>query len=468
MAFKRFLAVIALILVLIPCAFAKKASKEGSAETSAQEKPAKQKKEKSAKPKSKKSKGPVQNVQAEAAEQADKQEGAANEAGEEEEGSEENESPEQGWQVLEWEDDKNRLVSRYEIVIQERNKKGVFVDLLTLETKDNTTQAKIEPPLPPGFYRYKVVSYNLFNMPKAQSEWEDFTIYKAYKPRVNDAVVSVNLNSNIYLDYKNDGIISFGGRNLFMPPEAPDDISFTEYVLQSSNGRIVRPLEITEHSDNNRKITFKFDMNDLDVGKYSLVATDASGLTNDIDKSNLLTVRFKKWMDLNLSVGYICPIVLFDDTIKTYFEKNIFPLGANARLTFFPFKRRWGNLGIGVSGSYTYMSMEKPEYKLSSFLGSAHLYLAYAHTFFNKRLALEAHVGAGVTALLGYAFEFEHDIKTDPQTTMNISYMAGAAAQVYVFKHLYVELNVDFVMFIIPDDMTFGAVMPSAGVGWQF
>lgn len=438
MDFKRLLLATMLILFLAPCVFAKK-------------------------DKAKKSKAPIQSVQAEQS-QATAQEEHEGDAEEGEEGG----APEQSWQILEWEDERSRLVSRYDVLIQERNKKGVFVDLMKLETKDNSTQVKIDPALPPGFYRYSVVSYNLFNVAKAQSDWEEFTIYKAYKPRVNDASVSVNLNSNIYLDYENDGIISFGGRNLFMPPESPDDISFSEYVLQSNGGRTVKPLEILERAENGRKITFKFDMKDLDVGKYSLLVTDASGLTNDPDKSNLVTVRFKKWMDLNISVGYICPIVLFDDTIETYFEQNIFPIGANARLTFFPYKRRWGNLGIGVSGSYTYMMLDKREYKLTSGLGAAHLYFAYAHPFFNKRLSLEAHAGAGVTALMGYKFEFEHGIVSEPQSSMNVSFMFGAAAQFFVFKHLYVEANVDFVMFFIPDDMTFGSVMPSAGVGWQF
>ncbi len=380
----------------------------------------------------------------------------------------EEETPQQAWQLLEWEDDKNRLVLRYDILIQERDKKGNYVDLMKVETKDNSTQVKIEPPLPPGFYRYSVVSYNLFGIPRVQSEWEDFTIYKAYKPRVNGVSVSANLNSYIYLDYKNDGIISFGGRNFFMPKETEDDVSFSDYILKSNTGASVKPLEILERADNGRRITFKFDMMDLDVGKYNLLVTDASGLTNDPDKGNLLTVRFKKWMDLNISAGYICPIVLFDDTIKTYFEKNIFPLGANARITFFPFKRRWGNLGIGVSASYSYMMLEKSEYKLTSGLACAHLYLAYSHPFFNKRLSLEAHAGAGLSGLLGYKFEFEHDIKSDPQSSLNISFMAGAAGQFFVFKHLYIEVNVDFVMFFIPDDMTFASVMPSAGVGWQF
>ena len=382
------------------------------------------------------------------------------------EGAEEN--PEDNWQVLEWEDDKARLVLKYEVIIEQRDKKGNFSEIRKLVTKDNTPEVKIDPPLEPGFYRYKVISYNLFGAAKAQSDWEEFNIFKAFKPRVNDVSVDVNLTSNIYLDHKNDGIVSFGGRNLFLPSEAPDDVSFTDYVLRSNGGRIIKPLKILSHADNDHRIQFKFDMKDLDVGKYSLVATDASGLKNDPEKGNLLTVRYKKWMDFNICLGYVCPIVLFDDTIQTYFEQSIFPLGATANMTFFPLKRRWGHLGIGVSASYTWMKLEKQEYSLTSNLGTAHLYFAYSHPFFNKHLSLQAHIGAGVTALLGYKFEFEHDIVSDPQSSMNISMMAGIAAQVFVFKGLFVELRADFVAFFIPDDMTFGAVFPSAGVGWQF
>lgn len=385
-----------------------------------------------------------------------------------EESEEENGSAEASWQLLEWEDETQRLTLRYEVIIAQRDKRGSFNEILHLETKDNTPQIKIEPALEPGFYRYKVISYNLFNVAKAESDWEDFTIYKAYKPRVTGTTVSVNVNSNIYLDYDNDGIIAFEGRNLFMPAETPDDISFSEYVLQEDKGRKIYPAEILEHADNNRKIQFRFNMEDLDVGKYHLLVRDASGLTNDADSGNLLTVRFKKWMDLNLSAGYTCPVILFDDTFDTYFGKKIFPLSATTRITWFPYKRRWGNLGVGISAAYTIMSAQMDGYKIKSNLGMAHLYFAYSHPFFNKRLSLEAHVGAGVTALLGYQFEFDHNIKSEPQSSLNPSFMAGVAAQVFVYKHLFVEIGADFVMYFIPGDMTFGALYPVAGVGWQF
>ena len=442
MDFKRLCLLTALILLAMPAAFAKKKPKDVQRVKS----------------------GSAVEKSAQAEDEAENAEAAA--GSESEEGGEER--PEENWQILEWEDENSRLALRYDIKIQQRDKHGNFIDLMVLKTKDNTPQVKIEPPLKPGFYRYQVISYNLFGVAKAQSDWEEFPIYRAYKPRVSDVSVDVNLTSNIYLDYKNDGIVSFGGRNLFMPQEDRDDTSFTNYILRSTAGRTVNPLEILEHSDNDRKIKFKFDLNELDVGKYSLVATDASGLVNDPDSGNLLTVRFKKWMDLNISAGYVCPIVIFDDTIKTYFETNIFPLSGTARITWFPFKRRWGNLGVGVCASYSWMKMEKQEYSLNSNLGTAHLYFAYSHPFFNKRLSLEAHVGAGVTALLGYTFEFENNIKTDPQSSLNISVLAGVAAQVFVFKRLYVEVGADFVAFFIPDDMVFGAVLPSASIGWQF
>lgn len=458
MDFKRILCALFLILLFTPCSFAKKNKDKTEQTVNSVKKENK---------KDKKSKKKNEAAQSQAGQEQAGQEQGSDQS--QDEGQDEEEgAPEQNWQVLEWEDENSRLALRYDIMIQQRDRRGNYFDLVTLKTTDNTTQVKIEPPLPPGVYRYRIVSYNLFGVAKAQSDWEDFSIFKAYKPRVSDTTVNVNLSSNIYLDYKNDGIITFGGRNLFLPPEAPDDISFSNYVLRSSNGKSIKPLEILEHSDNDRKIQFKFDMNDLDVGKYSLAVTDASGLTNDPENGNLLTVRFKKWMDFNISVGYVCPIVLFDDTIQTYFETNIFPLGGTGRMTWFPFKRRWGSLGVGLSASYTWMKFEKTEYKLESNLGAAHLYFAYSKSLFNKRFNLEAHAGAGVTALLGYRFTFEHDIKSDPQSSLNISAMAGVAAQVFVFKRLYVEVAADFIAFIIPDDMIFGAVFPSASVGWQF
>lgn len=448
MDFKRVLLAVMILLCATPLVFAKKQKKQAvksSATAAAEKKAAKEKKAEE---------------KAEGAEAGAESESA--------EAEEESSNAEDSWQLLEWEDDTQRLTLRYEVIIEQREKRGGYKEILRLETKDNTPQIKIQPALEPGFYRYSVISYNLFGVAKAQSEWEDFTIYKAYKPRVNGVSVSVNLNSNIYLDYDNDGIITFEGRNLFMPAESPDDISFSDYILKTDKGRLVKPMEILEHSDNNRKIQFKFNMDDLDVGKYELLVTDASGLTNDSENGNLLTVKFKKWMDFNISAGYVCPIVLFDDTIETYFGKKIFPLGGTARMTFFPYKRKWGHLGVGISASYTWMTAEMEGYKLKSNLGMAHLYFAYSHPFFNKRFSFEAHVGAGVTALLGYHFEFDHNIKSDPKSSLNPSIMAGLAGQFFVYKHLYIEANVDFVAFFIPGDMMFGAVMPSAGVGWQF
>lgn len=456
MDFKRLLLAAMILLLIGPAAFAKSQKKKAvkSSAVAAAEKKAAEKKAK------------------EKAKKKDAKKGETDQAakGEEVTAEEEEESgnAEDSWQLLEWEDETQRLTLKYEVIIEQRDRRGNFSEILRLTTKDNTPQIKIEPALQPGNYRYSVISYNLFGVAKAQSEWEDFAIYKAYKPRVNGVSVGVNLSSNIYLDYDNDGIITFDGRNLFMPSEGIDDLSFTDYILKTDKGREVEPKAILEHADNDHKIKFQFSMDDLDVGKYQLIATDASGLTNDPDNGNILTVRFKKWMDLNLSAGYVCPIVLFDDTIEKYFGKKVFPLSATARLTFFPFKRKWGNLGFGVSAAYSWMNAKMDGYNLKSNLGFGHVYLAYSHPFFNKRLSLEAHVGAGITAMLGYQFEFDHNIKSDPQTSLNPSFMAGAAAQFFVYKRLYVEANVDFVVFFIPGDMTFGAVLPSAGVGWQF
>ena len=92
-------------------------------------------------------------------------------------------------------------------------------------------------------------------------------------------------------------------------------------------------------------------MNDLDVGTYTFIATDASGLQNEIDKNNEIIVKFKKSVDFDISGGYTLPVILFDDTIKDYLGSNIWPLSFSARLSFMPFKNRLGYFGIGLTGS---------------------------------------------------------------------------------------------------------------------
>ncbi|HBB43048.1 MAG TPA: hypothetical protein DCZ74_05985 [Treponema sp.] len=379
-------------------------------------------------------------------------------------------SPEETWQILSWEEDSPENVLHYDVIIEVKDEdSGKFSETRRIETEDNSTTLQIKPSLSPGVYRYSVVSYNMLNMPSVQSDWETFVVYRAYSPLVTDIKVDVNLGSTMYLEEVNDGILTLSGQNLFMPPEDSESISFTTYQLKRNNSPItLAPIAFIDHSSNNKRFKLQFDEKKLDVGTYRIITTDASGLKNPEHKGNLLTVKFKKWMDLDVSAGYQCPLVLFDDTFKKYFEAMLYPFSFTARVTFLPFKHRWGYLGIGFHAFYTSMTHSIPAYTIHNNLGSAHLYFAYQKHIPKARLTLEAHAGAGIAGYFNYYFTFEHDIKSKPETSLDFSAMAGGAVQWYVFKRLYIEIGADFIFSLVPNDMTFGALIPSVSIGWQF
>lgn len=225
------------------------------------------------------------------------------------------------WQQLEWEEENPEFVQYYEVIIQKYDEKFVaYSEISRLKTEDNSSYIRIQPLLSPGNYRFKVITYDLIGLPSVESEWKTFSIYKAYKPQINDISSKVNGSSTLYLEEVNDGIFSVSGRYLFETSKNEKDIQFTKYFVVNQNDKKQNILvpEILNVEKNNRKIEFQMNMKDLDVGVYDFFAEDASGLKSESNNNSNFTVKFKKKVDFDLSAGYVLPVILFDDTINHY------------------------------------------------------------------------------------------------------------------------------------------------------
>ena len=383
------------------------------------------------------------------------------------------------WQQLEWEEENPDFVQYYEVIIQKYDEEFVaYSESNRLKTEDNSSYIRIQPLLSPGNYRFKVITYDLIGLPSVESEWKTFSIYKAFKPQINDISSKVNGSSTLYLEEMNDGIFSVSGRNLFEIPENEKDIQFTKYYVVNQNDKKQNILvpEILNVENNNRKIEFQLNMKDLDVGVYDFVAEDASGLKSESNNNSIFTVKFKKKVDFDLSAGYVLPVILFDDTINRYMGSNLWPLSGTFRMSFMPFKRSFGYFGVGLAGTYSRLIAEFPQYKIDGNLITAHLNFVYQlpirfriknseqrrHAF-----SLELHGGIGATFFNDIVFHFPHDINSKPLNSLNLSFDVGGAVQVYITSRLYAEVGVDFVMAFVKD-MQFGVLHPSVCIGWQF
>lgn len=389
------------------------------------------------------------------------------------------EDSEEKWQILEWEEQNPESVLKYEITIQEivldkKTKKQTFVKCRNFFTENNETSLKIKPILPPGNYRYKITTFDLIGFPSAESEWKDFSIFRAFKPIVKDITANVTFNSTIYLEEYNDGIFTIDGRNLFDIQSEQNQFNYTSYYLIGSKEKKVLIPEILEHDKNNKKLKVSFDMDKLDIGNYHFVAKDISGKTSNIDEDSELIVKFKKPMDLDISAGYAFFMNIVDDTLPTYLQKKMFPTSATAKITFIPMKHRWGYLGIGVNGFYTRINAPVNNYVIDGNLSIANFNLVYQKPIYRqlsekKRkhfMTFEARLGAGLTMFQQMAFHFPHNIDTPPLNSTSLNAAVGFSLQYYIFSRLFVEVNTDFVYSFVKD-MRPGFFIPSLCIGWQ-
>lgn len=392
------------------------------------------------------------------------------------------EKAEEKWQVLEWEEPYPDSVLNYEVTIQEikfdkKTKKQIFVDCRKIKTEDNESSVKITPILPSGNYRYKITTYDLIGFPAAVSEWKDFLIYKSYKPVVKGISSAITFNSTVYLEEYNDGVFNVEGRNLFNTPNEENQFNCTTYYLMSSIGleRKVLIPEILEHNKNNKNLKVAFDIEKLDVGIYNFIARDASGKTSEINSDNELVVKFKKPMDLDVSLGYPFITNVIDETLPKYLEQKAFPTSVTARVSFFPMKHIWGYLGIGISGFASRINAPVKDYVIDGNLAIGNFYMAYQKPIYRRIndtqrkhfMTFEARVGGGATIFSNMAFHFPHGIDTPPLNSTSLSATAGVSLQYYIFSRLFVEVNADFVYAFVKD-MKPGFFIPSLCIGWQF
>lgn len=374
-------------------------------------------------------------------------------------------------QPFAWEDAGDVLY--YDILIEKLNENtGVWEEYYTHQTDEVETERCIiylNPPLVPGKYRSTIGIYNILGIYEEEMiQVSEFPVLQGFKPEVRNVTYPLYMRSIIYLDdIDNDGILEIEGQNLFLPKTDDEQYeAYTEYYLQGKAFKI-KPVEILSHDEKNRSIKLRFDMNNLDVGNYYFVAKDASGLHSEINTSSALTVKFKKVVDLDVTAGYFCPIILHDDTIPTYMGNNVWPISAQAKIDFMFFKRNWGYFGAGVKATATRMEKKFDFYSIDGNLFSGYGMFVYQLPMFKRRVLLDMHVGGGVTYFNNFVFHFEHDLESEPLNTISLSGIAGLSAQFYINKRLFIEGGADY-QITFNSDSTLGILAPFVSVGWQF
>ena len=225
-----------------------------------------------------------------------------------------------------------------------------------------------------------------------------------------------------------------------------------------------------ELKDNGTHAVVSFEFTKANPGTYTFAAVDPSDFSAEKDD---IVFRFQKPLDIFISGNYVFNGFIGNRILgkKEYFNTNIAPLAGGIRLTVVPIKRFYGNFGFNLTGSGTYLKNKAEGYTLKTGVLFASLNAAYFVPIIKHRLVFDAHVGFGTMFLVNTQFTYNttEKITSDKAWYWGMTFNAGTALYVYVYKKLYVEVNLDHV---IPIRRGNGfpkyIIQPQLGIGWEF
>ena len=348
------------------------------------------------------------------------------------------------YQTLSWENVEGILHFEFELEKKEKNGKWVIVD------KKKLKKNFLDVSLSHGNYRYRIKVINLLGQVDAVSADRYFDILVAYQPETS----SVSPDA-IYFDEEYSDVVSLSGKNFREE---------TTFALQKEGGAPIFG-KIVEINPDGTKAKISFNMLRINPGQYEFVVTDPSGLK---DSKQKMIFKFQKPVDIFLSGGYAFNGFAGNKVFKEYFGKDFAALSGVLRFSLVPIKRSYGNFGFNLTGSGMYLRKKDPDYTLSAGLLLTGIQAVYMKPIIRHRLNFDAHLGFGTAFMVNTQFVFgDSNFKSDRAWYWGLTMNLGTALQVYVYKKLYIEVNVDH---IIPFRKSFPKyiVQPSLSVGWEF
>ena len=354
-------------------------------------------------------------------------------------------------QRLSWEELDDILGFEFELEQQnKRTKVWRLIDKQTVEIN------YVDVSLTPGDYRFRVRVINLLGQKEEASEYRNFAIRIAYQPEVTAVTPQV-----INFDELEDQTLIVTGKNFHEE---------TSFILTNNlTGSVLRGT-ITELKDNGTHAVVAFEFMKINPGIYTFAAVDPSDLS--AEKDNII-FRFQKPIDVFISGNYIFNGFIGNQVLakKEYFNTNFAALAGGIRLTVVPIKRFYGNFGFNFTGSGAALKNKTDVYTLKAGLLFASLSAAYFVPIIKHRLVFDVHAGMGTAFLVNTQFTYNttEKITSDKAWYWGLTFNAGTALYIYVYKRLYLEINVDH---IIPIRRGNGfpkyIIQPQFGIGWEF
>ncbi len=338
-------------------------------------------------------------------------------------------------QVLHWEADPNAL--EYEVVVRD----GSGEELL----RERTSAARQEARLVPGFYEYKIVTFNLLGKAEAETGWLPLEVIRAEQP----SIVSISPKV-IYMDAL-DGRVAISGSKL----QPGGRISLNGIGL---GGKNFAGNEVSRRGAEEALVAFPDEA--YQPGLYSITVENPGGLSASLPDA--LRIRFQRPVDLLVSVGYSPFLDLYDEWLTANWPGIFNPLGLDAGLDLFFVKASWGFVGLEAAAQARRMTGGEANAVITSDYLLAGLSALYKYRF-TRRVHALLRLGGGL-ALSRHGFDYDGFAGPKLESADPFA-RAGFAVQLFTTFKLFAELGLDWSSVFLLSHQD-GGITPSLRVGY--
>jgi hypothetical protein len=336
----------------------------------------------------------------------------------------------------------------YEVEIEWRNEAGQWEE----HAKERTEEIFLEISLPPGMYRYRILSYNVLGRVAAVSGWTGIRIYPTREP-----VVDSFKPPAFYVDsHQEEFTLTLQGQDLM-------DEARVYIIAKTEGAKPIEPLSI-QHSEEWTSLSAVFSAGGLALGGYDIVVTNPGGLRTVQED---FAVSFEKSADFAAFVGYAPMAPLYGSLFREY-DRSVYPLGFYGRFSAVPLKRLWGGIGGEFNVRFIDMTTRDDRFTLNGQLLLFAVNALYQRWFRDYTMAMNFRLGGGFAPAVNVQFEHNDGSRSEKQSVAYFSLVAGVSWQWYLRRGLFVEAGLDYAQLAAGSGTAPGFVQISAGAGWRF
>lgn len=412
-------------------------------------------------------------------------------------------------QKLEWKKYEN--IDHYRIELEEIDKTSKKATVLDKNIEENS----IELTLKSGTYRYRISVFNVLGKLEARSNWLEFEVFKATKPKITSVlpneiefyetdenkVFTIELSGENLLRESKYRIIDKGGMTegklVFANGDcAKLNFDFTgfqsgEYEIFVKNpggleekisiNVLVKEIETPEPEEPEQQEAPTIEEEELEENPEVEKNEDTPQIEEKSEQQKEPEKKEKEKLvldfDLDVALGtaFVYQVMgkqyIDGKFYKEFFGKDFIVPVFSGKISFLPFKTQLGNFGIGLSGDFAQIKANKDRrfksYDLSGNIISGVGLLVYQKPLSTK-FTLELHSGAGISLMNNFTYSYStprgnYDSKSLNSTSTIID--AGFSVQFNIYKGLFAEIGSDFVY---NTSLSIGNLEPKIHLGWKF